>query len=150
MTECVLVDIDGTLADCSHRIKFVQGARKDWKTFFRLDLVSRDRLIEPVAKTVLSLDSSGYSIIYVSGRNEALRETTEEWLARHGLWINPYQLFMRADGDYRSDVEVKSELLDMIREEGWKPFLAIDDRSSVVSMWRSSGLVCLQAAEGDF
>lgn len=57
---------------------------------------------------------------------------------------------MRSDGDMRPDVSVKRELLRAIEREGFSPWLTIDDRSSVVSMWREEGLTCLQVAEGDF
>lgn len=30
----VIVDLDGTLADCSHREHFIRRGRKKWKKFF--------------------------------------------------------------------------------------------------------------------
>ncbi len=34
MTKIVIFDIDGTLADNSHRQHFLEGGKKDWKGFF--------------------------------------------------------------------------------------------------------------------
>lgn len=30
----VIVDIDGTVADLSHRIHFIEGEKKDWDSFY--------------------------------------------------------------------------------------------------------------------
>jgi len=30
----IIFDIDGTLADCTHRLHFIQGETKDWEAFF--------------------------------------------------------------------------------------------------------------------
>lgn len=53
-------------------------------------------------------------------------------------------------GDRRSDVQVKRELLAEIRKDGYEPIVVLDDRSSVVEMWREEKLTCLQVAKGDF
>ena len=49
---------------------------------------------------------------------------------------------MRGDDDYRPDWEVKQEMLDRMRDEGLDPKIAVDDRPSVVMMWRDNGLTC--------
>ncbi len=141
-TDCVLVDLDGTLSDCEHRKHFIEKTPKNWKEFLDPRRVSSDPLVEPVAKVVRALADT-YPIIYVSGRTKALYGPTKEWLTKHDLWIPPHKLFMRPLNDFRSDVVVKRELLATIRKE-WNPWLAIDDRTSVVAMWRDEGLTCLQ------
>ena len=61
---------------------------------------------------------------------------------------------MRKDGDFRSGTVVKKELLDnYLSDNGYtKDDVAfiLEDRSSVVKMWRDAGYTCLQVAEGDF
>ena len=47
---------------------------------------------------------------------------------------------MRGDQDYRPDYEVKQEMLDRMRKEGLDPKISVDDRPSVVKMWRQNGL----------
>ncbi len=144
-TDCVLVDLDGTLADCEHRKHFIECSPKNWKEFLDPTRVSEDPLIEPVARVVRAL-ADNYPIVYVSGRTRALQKTTREWLEKHGLWMPPHKLYMRAPNDLRSDVVVKRQLLKEIRRD-WNPWLAIDDRSSVVSMWRDEGLTCFQVSD---
>jgi hypothetical protein len=52
--------------------------------------------------------------------------------------------------DFRPDTEIKREILSTLRAQGKDILFAMDDRQSVVDMWRASGVVCLQCAEGDF
>ena len=59
-------------------------------------------------------------------------------------------LYMRADGDFRSDDIIKAELLAKVRADGYEPIMAFDDRNQVVRMWRANGVPCAQVAEGDF
>lgn len=149
MTECILVDIDGTVADCAHRRKFVEVSPKDWDSFLEPKQVMKDKVILPIADLLRHLVCR-YQIIYVSGRKSSLYDTTKRWLRKHGLWFYPHRLFMRTDGDYREDSLVKEELLEEILALGYVPKYVLDDRNSVVEMWRRNGLTCLQVADGDF
>lgn len=141
----ILCDIDGTLADCRHRLHFVlPGAKRDWDAFFAA--MDDDSLIEPVRELIYSVDLDETAVILCSGRPENYREVTENWLRYHSVLYTG--LYMRPVGDTRADHIVKSEMLDQIIADGWAPFIVIEDRESVVSMWRERGLVCLQAAPG--
>ena len=76
------------------------------------------------------------------------------WLQAHELVgldvdMNDF-LFMRAEDDFRHDTIVKEEIYRTHIEPFWNVFCVFDDRSTVVEMWRSLGLVCLQVANGDF
>ena len=147
--KAIICDIDGTLADLEHRRKFVETTPKNWDKFFEPERVKQDKLIEPVRSVIQSLQRDN-AIIFVSGRREDLRSVTIDWLRKHGLWMHPFILRMRKMDDRRADTLVKQEILAELQEDGWKPWLAVDDRNSVVAMWREQGLTCLQVAEGDF
>jgi predicted kinase len=54
---------------------------------------------------------------------------------------------MRKGGDHRSDVIVKSEILDEILARGHDIAFVVDDRPRVVEMWRQRGLTCLQCRD---
>lgn len=134
----IIVDIDGTIADNMHRQSILEADPKDWDSFF-LEC-HQDEPIVPVVDIVQVLEKV-YSILIVTGRSEKYRELTKFWLKKHEI---PYdKLYMRREGDYRPDHEIKEEILMKIRES-YSPFLAIDDRQSVVDMWRRNGLICLQ------
>lgn len=85
MTACYLFDIDGTLADCSHRLHHIQSSPKDWRTFF--SECKGDFPIPHIIGLALDLERAGAAIVYVSGRSDECRELTEAWLAQHRLPI---------------------------------------------------------------
>jgi len=92
------------------------------------------------------LYESGIKIILCSGRNEEHRPETVQWLTQQG--VNYHELILRANGDKRSDMIVKREMLPGIDRS--KILFVVEDRSRVVEMWRSEGLVCLRCAPGEF
>jgi hypothetical protein len=142
----VIVDLDGTLADCGHRLHHIRaGGAKNWDAFFAA--CHLDQPHEVVVALVRALKSE-HRLIFCSGRPEKSRAATEAWLERHLGLRGP--LYMRGDRDRRGDDIVKRELLARIRADGFAPELAIDDRQRVVDMWRAEGLVCAQVAAGDF
>ena len=138
----IIVDIDGTLADCSHRRRFIRGRRKKWKKFF--DAASKDRPRIDVVARVREL-ANHHRIHLVSGRPEEYRRQTLEWLGHYRI---PFEsLHMREDGDYRPDDVVKQEILDHCFDKD-NIELVIDDRPRVVRMWESNGLKVLDVGDG--
>ena len=142
----IIVDIDGTLADLTHRLDYIKTEPKNWGAFFAG--VGGDTVIEPIAMVVDDLRLQGNTIILCSGRSDDTLEDTEQWLADNN--INYDMLLMRKAGDHRQDSLVKKDMLDYIRSCDLNPELAIDDRTQVVRMWRKEGLLCMQVAEGNF
>lgn len=144
MTPCFVFDIDGTLADLSHRLHLIQKEPKDWDAFF--DACAADAPIHhmiQLCRTVMSW----HQVVFVSGRAERCRSATEVWLGGFGILG---LLYMRPDGDHRPDHVLKAELLDRMLADGLKPVMAFDDRNQVVKMWRERGIPCAQVADGDF
>jgi phosphoglycolate phosphatase-like HAD superfamily hydrolase len=145
---CYIFDIDGTLADCSHRLPHIQKQPKDWRAFFAA--VADDAPIQHVIDLAMDLASGGAEIVYVSGRSDECREETVRWLERVGA-PDPFgRLYMRKEGDHRDDDIVKAEILVALRSDGLEPVMAFDDRNRVVAQWRRNGVPCAQVAYGDF
>lgn len=132
-----IVDIDGTLALRGERGPY------DW------DRVGEDMPNPPVVAIVQALLKAGHRIAYVSGRKERCRRQTEMWLAHHVGDGDVAGLWMRGNGDNRADTVVKSEIFQKHFADA-DVFGVIDDRASVVAMWRSLGLTVVQVAEGNF
>jgi len=144
-----IFDIDGTLADCSHRLHFIEGEKKDWDAFFAAcDMDTPISDVIEVARTLGNL-GSGASIIYCTGRPERVREKTASWLRSHRLPFSD-QIVMRRDGDHRPDTQAKRELMDKILADGDTIAGVFEDRPSVVRVWREMGLTVFQMTDKEF
>lgn len=146
----VLFDIDGTLANIDHRIHLIKQEPKDWKAFGE---ASKDDVpITPLIETVNSLIKAGHHVDFCTGRMEHHRSETNNWLIRNISMslLGACSIWMRAQGDYRTDDIVKSEILDYLISIDRKPDLVFEDRQRVVDMWRARGIVCCQVAPGNF
>jgi len=142
--EVVVFDIDGTLADVSERIHHVRKKPKNWNAFFAA--MAQDKAIRAMVRLCNVLHAAGMQVVLCSGRPERYRNETVTWLAREGVRYD--ELRLRRDGDRRSDTIAKQEMLAGIDRS--KVLFIVEDRSSVVEMWRAQGFVCLQCAPGEF
>lgn len=150
MTEAIVFDIDGTLADPHRRLKFVSGARKDWERFYQG--VDGDEVIVPIAQLFALYASSlppSSKLICITGRPERTRAATLKWF-REKIGPEPDAIYMRKDHDFRPDVEIKREWVEKLRDEGHNIILAFEDRDRVVKMYRDLGIQCCQVAEGTY
>ena len=140
--QTVIVDVDGTLANVKHRLKYVKKTPKDWKSFF--DAAVNDPPNQEIVDMVNAL-AKKYNIVIVSGRPERYREMTTEWLEGNGVRYDV--LLMRPDNNSRDDDEVKAKLFDdYLSKLNIK--LVIDDRPSVIRMWKEKGLEVLDVGPG--
>lgn len=144
----LVCDIDGTVADLTHRRHFVTSHPKNWPAFN--ERIHLDKPIDHVIDTVNGLYKTGTIVVMCSGREgtNVIRRKTRDWLLENGVLF--HHLYMRNSNDYRDDGLVKYELLQKIKLEVGEPDLIFDDRDRVVDMWRSNGYWCIQVAEGDF
>lgn len=134
----VVFDIDGVLADVSHREHHITGRPKDWDAFFAE--VGSDEVIESGRRRLLA-EAVGHEVVLLSGRPERCRAATEEWLDRNGM--AGYRLILRSDRDRRPAATLKA---DLIRALGSPQDIAlvIDDDDSVVDRLRELGYHCEQ------
>lgn len=146
----VVVDLDGTLCNSSHREHLAKAGL--WEQFH--ELLMDD---EPWAdvEQLIDLLSSGKTtpfIVGLTGRNECYRLMTIKWLDKHKIHLD--ELLMRPDNDYRSDVDLKPQLLDEFLEmeslthaDVW---FILEDRDKVVEAWRNLGHNCWQPRPGGY
>jgi phosphoglycolate phosphatase-like HAD superfamily hydrolase len=142
----ILCDLDGTLADCQHRIHHIMEKPKDWNTFFAA--CGDDEPIQHVIDFVNSLDRNLVEVWITSGRSDECRAETEKWLAAFGVRYD--RLIMRKAGDFTDDGILKPSWLTDGTIPPERVLLALDDRNRVVKAWRDAGIPCLQVAEGEF
>ena len=156
--DTIIFDIDGTLADVSHRRHLVDPTkgRKDWGRFF--DLMVDDPPLRDVCLLAELLgdhplvNHGAVKLFVFSGRPETHRQQTEDWLRIHArsLLEKAEGVLMRAAGDFRPDTEVKRDMLNSIRKEGYDVRLVVDDRPSVIAMWKKEGLTVLEHDSGEW
>jgi hypothetical protein len=138
----VVFDLDGTLADPTHRLHFIRGEPRDYDAFYAAcpGDTPRPRVIGALYAHV----AAGHRVEIWSGRSDAVRAETEAWLRAQG--IDPGRLtHMRPAGDHQVDAALKRAWL---RTASPRPDLTYDDRDSVVAMWREEGIECFQVAPG--
>jgi hypothetical protein len=143
-----LIDVDGTISLVGDRLKHLQKESSDWNAFF--NAYDEDLPNEIIIKVVELLHYE-YNIVFCTGKPESVRDKTEGWIKEHLPFLgSDYELLMRSDGDYRHDSEVKPEMLEAVGIFPDDIAIALDDRNSMVSLWRSRGITCLQVADGNF
>lgn len=144
----VVFDLDGTLADIRHRLRYIKNDPVDWEGFFRACV--DDTVIEPNLKVLKNLirGNAGFLIVILSGRNDMVQDETVMWLNHNRI---PFDfLLMRPDGDRRPDEVLKKEMAENF---GLNPFNTLgifDDRKRVVDMWRREGFHVWHVADGNF
>ena len=126
-------DVDGVLADVTHRLHHLRARPQRWERFFTT--ADRDPLLEEGAGRVRAALQE-HDVVYLTGRPERTRGLTERWLARHDLPAGP--LIMRGDLDHRPARYMKREVL---RDLGRTREIAsvLDDDPDVVDVLVADG-----------
>ncbi|MGH8889515.1 MAG: LNS2 domain-containing protein [Acidothermaceae bacterium] len=130
---CVVIDIDGVVADLRHRLHYLDRNPKDWQKFFAG--AKDDQLLEIGAEFARTA-SSTHVVVYLTGRPERLRRATTTWLAEHELPDGT--LVMRRDGDHRPAVMVKLQQLRQLQRD-MAIDLVVDDDPVVIRAVREAG-----------
>lgn len=127
LSSCVLVDIDGTLAD----MKGIRGP-------FEWDKVHLDKPRQFVVDYVKYLWNHTYhKIIIFSGRDSSCRLLTRRWLLEHG--IHHHELHMRPEGSQINDSILKEDLFKQHILGKYTIDHIVDDRKQVAMHWESMG-----------
>ena len=176
--DCIIFDLDGTLADVSKRRELaikaesqITGAmaeapffagRKAWWDIWQNPQIILD-FDEPNEPVVL---------LYRLLRGQLTQKPEDDFTfdkkfkmivtsARNDKnkditeqWFKKHDipfdtLIMRPDGDFRPDREFKQEILNGLKETH-NIIMTFDDRNQVVEMWRDNNIPCLQVADGNF
>lgn len=135
--ECIIVDIDGTLAHIA-----------DERSPYDASRAMNDSLDDAVSVVTAMMYNHGYRVIVLTGRSAEHRDVTVEWLEANGVEYD--EIYTRAENDTREDSIIKEELYRTHIAERFNVKFVLDDRNRVVNMWRRIGLKCFQVAEGNF
>lgn len=142
----IVVDLDGTLADGTHREFLVDCAEPDWRAFLKPSLVAKDKPIQHSHFVIKQLMALGHDIIYLSGRNEGLRKVTLKWLRRYySPKIRNKDLFLRPKSNDEKPTEFKKKQLKKIIKKRGKIGLAIDNDKFMMPVYSMLKIIPLLA-----
>jgi hypothetical protein len=148
MRDVYIFDLDGTLADNTHRASHLNTRPIDWDAFFRdIGLDTPISFGAHFFRMLAEGRPDNCALAVLTARPERCRMQTSWWLRVHRL--QPDHLLMRGDNDHRDDVDVKRDMLAELRERHkLRPVFALEDRAPIVRMYRDAGLICYHVADG--
>lgn len=132
--KAVIVDLDGTLVDVATAVYLAKQG--DLRAFHEACRSCPPHPI--VVDWVTKKHRMGLQVLLVTGRDAWARALTEEWAAEH-LPTPFISLWMRAENDYRSNVDVKRDLFEDI-SRSFRVEAAIDNEPDIVDLWIELGV----------
>jgi hypothetical protein len=147
MKTLVIFDIDGTISDPTHRMKYIfpapdQVTGKKGKRRFDLfhNACDQDTLLTPVVNIYRRFVADpDVIVVLLTGRPDHVRDKTEAWFVQHGL--EGYdELFLKTGDQHIPDFEQKASVADHVEEKYGQPIdMVFEDRQRVVAMWKRRG-----------
>jgi phosphoglycolate phosphatase-like HAD superfamily hydrolase len=135
----VIWDLDGTLSDDRARAHFVEverGKQRDWKSYF--DAIGEDPPIAASMEVLRAMHAAGIRIVFLTGRPDHTRRTTQRWLKANGL-TEYDRLVMRPPGEFRPAGRFKVDEVEKLRRE-YELVCAFEDRIDVADALREAGV----------
>ena len=124
LPNCIIVDIDGTVAEMNGRKPF------EW------DKVDTDLPRQFVIDVVTGYaDRHNCHIVFLSGRDGCCYAKTYDWIAKYVGHDISWTLNMRKIKDFRKDCIVKEEIFWNFVAPKYKVIGVFDDRPQVLRMW---------------
>jgi phosphoglycolate phosphatase-like HAD superfamily hydrolase len=145
----VIFDLDGTLADCGHRMHHIMPKPPvdpvtGKKNKRRYDLFHHacvdDTLIEPVAHFYRTFVADpSVTVVVLSGRDAATLDKTVKWFEDNRLPM-PDEMILKQGDQMHPDVEQKRFHADRLEKKyGKSVTMVFEDRDRVVEMWKARG-----------
>lgn len=144
--KCIIVDLEGTLSDCSHRIHHLMNKDYDkWNELFHLDPINSE-FIKVFEENFTQITIP--SIILCTAKEMRFRKDVERWLCsnkipfsgvKRSIWGFINSIHYRKTGDTRSSVEVKADMVEGINKD-YQITKAYDDRKDIRDMYNKYGI----------
>ncbi len=147
--DAIIVDIDGTIADHSHRLHYIRNEPRDYDSFFAA--MSEDKPIQDTLWLIDLLITAHYEqgdfVFFIcTGRPEDYRKRTEDWLWEHAMRLEniAHEILMRPSKDFRKDSVIKDEMRQIIEGWGFNIRFVLEDRPDVINMWKANGITVFE------
>lgn len=121
MNRCMVIDIDGTIADNTHRQHHLETKEKNYDSFY-----AESGLDRPLANNIRNILDDYHmnkvkygflEIIFLTGRPEKIRGITQVWLETYFSSQLKYHLVMRPNEDWDKSVKFKQRALSLILKD---------------------------------
>lgn len=134
----IVVDLDGTLSNTTHRNHHLTSSPMNWNAFFA-EMIN-DPVHPEVALTIAAISRLNVKVVYLTSREEKYRATTLAWMAKNFLTI-PAELLMRdrphteeKAGDFK--LRTLNNLTERFR---CKPAFCLEDQWGITQQLRKAG-----------
>ena len=112
----LVLDIDNTLADISHRVSILTSSdtitKELFKKFLNKDLVRKDEPFSDAQRVLPKLIKKADEVHIITSRQLVLEKVTRNWLDEHYNLPDNYILHMRKTGDWGESRPHKEKLLN--------------------------------------
>ena len=136
-----IFDVDGTLVDSSEHFHLLDstplGHTENLYEYHSRVLNSPPR--ESVVALSRVLWEAGVRVVIVTSRYEMFRDETVAWLKFHNVYYD--ELYMRKNIDDRTHELVKRDILALLKIQGYKIILAVDDNPEIIKLWQEHDIV---------
>lgn len=142
----LVIDIDGTLADLTHREFLVADkTMADWDKFFSDELVYKDRVIPWAVEGYRALYDLADKVYIVSGRPESALSTTELWLVENDFDLAKAlgSIILRPEDVTTSSREFKQAIVESVilpENDLGEFYVFVDDEDRNLEMFSQYGL----------
>jgi len=137
-------DLDGTLIDSSHRLRYKENNELDldyWtENSLNMDIVRKDSLL-PLVSLFQAYKNAGFTQICVTARD--MRENDYRYLSENGLIFD--MILHRNDSKDLDNLLKSKKIKDFLTEENRLPFMAFDDKEDNLEVFDSFGFRTFQA-----
>lgn len=180
MSVTFIIDIDTTIANNDHRASFLEKeciaclqkvgfehrptckacggtdhriTQGSWDKFLSVDLLRDDVPVEKAQTAIHRMRELHIPFHFITGRNEGLRQVTEDWLVEHFGWNSTKErLCMRAEAHKGMSASVYkerafNELRQSIPALEHSSFIFMEDDPHVFRMYSKYGIV-IKCPEG--
>lgn len=131
MRDLAFFDIDGVLANDTHRVDHALATPRRWSQYFAPSALAADGVWEQGRELLNQHASEGWLICYMTGRREDLRWVTQAWLSRHGFPVGA--LYMRPMKVKVPLARFKADLMErMVRVADGARVVLYDDDPEVI------------------
>lgn len=137
------VDVDGVLADATHRQHLLRSRWRDWDGFF--EAAGADGLLAQQA-ILLDTVAADHVIAMVTARPAWIADITIAWFIEHDVRWD--LLVMRSNSDFGPSAKMKAAAVENLRTRGLDPVLAVDDDARNVAAYAELGVPCVYIHSG--